>query len=76
LPALQYVLVAFGTLRAALRRAAGGTESYPQRNKVEREEKKWAADHPILAWAEAVHTEEGATEEKRDRSVRPCLLIA
>jgi hypothetical protein len=40
-----------------------------KRNKVEREEKKWAADHPLLAWAEAVQAEEGATEEERDRSV-------
>jgi hypothetical protein len=39
-----------------------------ERKKAEREEKKWAADHPLLAWAERVR-EEGAPEEEHDRSV-------
>ncbi|HWG42857.1 MAG TPA: hypothetical protein VN688_08740 [Gemmataceae bacterium] len=38
-----------------------------QRKKTEREDKKWAADHPLLAWAEAVQREEA--EEQRGRSV-------
>ena len=31
-------------------------------HKAERAEKKWAKDHPLLAWAEAVQREEEANE--------------
>jgi hypothetical protein len=36
--------------------------------KAERADKQWAADHPLLAWAETVRREEEA-EEERSRSV-------
>ena len=35
-----------------------------ERKKAERDEKKWAADHPLLAWAEAVQRAEEAGEER------------
>ncbi|HEY7330654.1 MAG TPA: hypothetical protein VH592_23645 [Gemmataceae bacterium] len=40
-----------------------------ERNKAEREQKKWAADHPLLAWAESIQAEEEVPEEKNDRSL-------
>jgi hypothetical protein len=33
-----------------------------ERKKAEREEKKWATDHPLLAWSEAVQRQEQAEE--------------
>jgi hypothetical protein len=34
------------------------------RNRAEREEKAWAADHPLLAWAQRMQSEEAASEEQ------------
>jgi hypothetical protein len=36
-------------------------------NKAERAKKKWAADNPLLAWAEAVQAEE--TAQKQDPGI-------
>jgi hypothetical protein len=44
-----------------------------ERNKAEREEKKWAAEHPLLAWAEAIQREETAEGKGRVRSGRDGL---
>ena len=34
-----------------------------ERNKAERADNQWAADHPLLAWAEAIQREEEAREQ-------------
>lgn len=41
-----------------------------ERNKAEREEKKWAEDNPLLAWAEKVQRQEKAKETGPDSQKR------
>ncbi len=40
-----------------------------ERKKVERAQEQWAADHPLLAWAEGVQREEMETEKSPDNSI-------
>jgi hypothetical protein len=35
-----------------------------ERNRAERAEKEWAADHPLLAWAQRMQSEEAASKER------------